>query len=656
MKNNLVVLVGMLLILSNVVLIIPSEKVNADSYDGEDLALALLSNSSWLVDCSYSDTDYHGNRMAAVLDQLGTMHPTHGSDFAFLSTGKAGVDIITTDEDEPGDERGEWFHGGSHGSPRDRATLTLTLQVPLYMHYLYYDVQFLSAEYPEYVGTQYNDKFRVTVDSPSEGESSYSFDVNSGYFLLDSRGIPGTGFDIFATSGYPSGPDWVDTTYRRNAADAGASGLIQIGGLTHPVSPNEQITVEFDIRDAGDNLFDSGAFIDNFKFTGYAKTDITARKTIENLDSELIDTAEAGDIIRYRILISNTGAADQDNNPGYEFEDIIPENLTIVDLGDPTSGTLDYLDGQRKIVWDGEIPGESSVIFTFDAEIAEGLDNGTIISNQGTVNWDSNEDGTNDATELTDYPYPNIYELIDSDGDDETDDDDPTDLTIYEFEYPSSVTEGFADDDTGSSANQSYMDREWFYTSLNTIVGSDFEVAGGYYYETAKSFKTKMRQSAGTMYWYYNLSELDGDLNWWEAQFACGDGCDDADLYLDFKNSNGQDIARLKFEYIQLGDTPPCDWLLQLSYYNPIGGWTPLLSDYVNGYLRNSWYNIRIEKNGENHINYILNRTGIGMVDSETSDILAAAFQDFDRVEFYSTKNPIICPMIFWDEHTIGLT
>ena len=117
------------------------------------------------------------------------------------------------------------------------------------MHYLYYDVQFLSAEYPEYVGTQYNDKLTVTVDSPSEGTSEYFFDVNSGYFVLDSNDITGTGFDIFAQSGYPSDVDWVDTTPRNPGADAGASALIQIGGAAHPVSPNEQITVTFNIKD-----------------------------------------------------------------------------------------------------------------------------------------------------------------------------------------------------------------------------------------------------------------------------------------------------------------------------------------------------------------------------------------------------------------------
>ena len=363
MNKNIVVIAVLGLCFSNMVLIYPSENVSAGSYNGEDLALAILSNSSWLVDSSYEDTDESGHRQSIVLSSKGTMHPTDGSTFAILSTGIAGTNIITTDEDDPGDERGTWFEGNMYGYPRDEAALTMTLQVPPFMHYIYYDVQFLSSEYPEYVGTQYNDKLTVTVDSPSKGVSNFIFDVNSGYFLIDSRGIGNTGFDIFARSGYPGGVDWVDTQVHNPGADAGASDLIQIGGVTHPVSPNEEITITFNIKDAGDNLFDSAAFIDNIEFTGYAKTEIMGRKTYEDLNGE---PAESEDVIKYRVTITNTGDADQDDNPGYEFEDLIPENTTfLIGSETATDGDIDYIAGENKIVWDGDIPAESSVILEF---------------------------------------------------------------------------------------------------------------------------------------------------------------------------------------------------------------------------------------------------------------------------------------------------
>jgi len=659
-KKNIGIILLLCILLSNIFVIIPSEKVEAGSYNGEDLALAILANASWLIDSSYTDTDEEGHRQAIVLESLGILHPTDGDTFAFFSTGIAGVNIITTDEDddgepdEPGDERGTWFEGGMKYYPRDEATLTMTLQVPPFMHYLYYDVQFLSAEYPEYVGTQYNDRLTVTVNSPSEGESDYFFDVNSGYFVLDSNSITGTGFNIFARSGYSSGPDRVDRIPRTPGADAGASDLIQIGGLYHPVSPNEQITVTINIKDAGDNLFDSGAFIDNLLFTGWAKTDIIARKTYEDLNGGLI---ECGDTIKYTITISNTGEADQSNNPGNEFEDYIPDNVTYVeDSETATSGNINYDSQNNMITWDGSIPSESAVSLTFKITINEGLKNGTIISNQGTVYWDSNEDGTNDATELTDNPF--IDDGIDQDNDSDTNDDDPTTFAVVAYEPPSTVTENFdyPNDNSGGKATQSDdFGHQWFETTEGTI-GNKFEVASTYYYSSAnQSFKTQIRSTGSPQYWNYTLSELQSDLEWWEVWFACGDTSEPYDLYLDFTNTFNQNIARIKFEYAHEGNNTPIDWVCKLYYWDPTNEWNQLYTDYIGGYLHNDWYKLRIAKNGQDYINYSLFRSDIGLVDYKTGNQLTASFSDFEKIEWISTKNPVVCPMFFWDDHIIGL-
>jgi len=656
-RKNIGIIIALVIILTNLFIFTPSNIVKADPYDGEDLALAILSNSSWLIDSSYSDTDSSGDRLSTVLSSKGTMSPTDGSTFALFSTGIAGVDIISTDQEEPGDERGSWFSGGKKGYPRDEVTLTMTLQVPMFMHYMYYDVQFFSAEYPEYVGTQFNDKLTITVDSPSEGESEYIFDVNSGYFVLESEGFPGTGFDIYATSGIPGGVDLVNTNYRNPGADAGASDLIPIGGEYHPVSPNEQITVTINIKDSGDNLFDSGAFIDNLMFSGFAKTEIVARKKAYDINDALIidNPVECGDEIKYQIIISNTGTANQDNNPGNEFEDYLPTGTTYVE-GSAYSeyGSISYESGENKIIWNGNIPAESSRVFEFKVTVDSGLPNNTIISNQGTVYWDSDEDGTNDATELTDDPYHDNGH--DSDGDEDTDDDDPTNITVITFEPPSSVTEDFSDDTAGGNATELYLTRKWFETSSG-ILGSGFEVASSVKYLTDKSYKTKLRQSGSPQYWNYSLSELVSEMSWWEVWFTCGDASEDYDLYLDFENSLGENICRVKFEYSQNGDYYPTDWVLELYYWDPVLGWERLHSDYDGGYLRNSWYNLRIEKNGEEYINYSLNRTGVGNVDFATGQQLSASFTDFTRIEWISTKNPdpIVCPIFFWDDHSIGL-
>ena len=126
---------------------------------------------------------------------------------------------------------------------------------------------------------------------------------------------------------------------------------------------------------------------------------------------------------------------------------------------------------------------------------------------------------------------------------------------------------------------------------------------------------------------------------------------------MDFKNSNDLNICRLKFEYLNVGDTPPLDWYCKLSYYEPTGDtWNQLVSDYSGGYLRNDWYKIKISKIGDDYLKYELTQKAKDIVASNTGSQFPANFEDIERVEIYSTKNPIICPMFFWDEHTVGLT
>lgn len=633
-------------------IIFKSDSVSAGSYNGQDLALAILQNQSILISSSYSDNDPSGHREAIVLSSLGTMLPTDGDNFAFFSTGIAGSVPVTTDGAEPGNERGTWFRD-KYGNPRDYSELTMKLKVPLYMHYFCYHVQFFSAEYPEYIGTQYNDKLTITVNSPSKGTSQYTFDVNSGYFVLKSNNIPGTGYDIFAQSGNPSDVDLVDRIPRTPGADAGASDLIPIGGTIHPVSPGEIITVKIKIIDVGDNQFDSGAFIDSVRFSGFAQTKIVAIKDVIDLNGGKV---ECNDTLEYTIIISNTGTVKQNNNPGNEFEDYIPVNTTYVP-GSAYSqyGTIQYLSGENKIIWNGDIPSATSRVLKFRVKVNNNSPNSAIISNQGKVLWDKNEDGINEAIELTDDIYVN--DGIDQDGDGETGDDDPNILIVYKFDYPSVVTEDFSDDSAGNIAVQYYLYRKWFETKKNNASGSCFEVAPNYHYLTTNSFKTKIRQSDGTQYWNYYISNLNASPIWWELWFACGDTSEDYDLYFILQNNNGQEIAKICLKYVNNGEKP-MNWLLELFFWDPIKGWTRLNSDLNGGYLRNDWYKLRIERNGTSNIDYTLGRHNLNVIDFKTGGQLDAPLTNLKRVEWMSTTNPdpVVCPMFFWDEHSIGLT
>jgi uncharacterized repeat protein (TIGR01451 family) len=139
---------------------------------------------------------------------------------------------------------------------------------------------------------------------------------------------------------------------------------------------------------------------------------IEADKLLEDLNGY---TIEPGETVRYEIVIRNDGCADQEDNPGHEFVDALPEGITPLGSVTATRGTADVVGGE--IVWDGSIPAGGSVTIVYEAKIDATVEIGTQLCNQGTVFWDSDGDGENDAAEPTDNPGTPI-------------DDDPTCTTI----------------------------------------------------------------------------------------------------------------------------------------------------------------------------------------------------------------------------------
>lgn len=626
-----------------------SQETKAETY-AEQLAKAILADNSTLISASYTDTSTE-NKQSTVLSSLGTMIPTQGNTFLLLSTGLAGENA-TTDGETPGSERGNWFGAQDPWwwQEYDEAQLTLELQVPPEMGYLYYDTQFFTVEYPDYVGSIFNDELSITVDSPSKGETTNIIDVNSGDFVFESYDIPGTGFDLFAKEEYtseptdPDGVDWVSTTPAEIGADAGATALV---GRANPVTPNETITVTINIQDAGDNQFDSAAFIDNLRFVETIGPQISSKKRVEDLNGK---PPQPGDTLEYTITISNeNGTATQKNNPGNEFEDPIPEHTTYVTgSAQATSGTINYEDSTNQITWNGEIPSHSSIKINYQVEIKN--ENYSTISNQGTVYWDNSNDGTdqNNATELTDDPT--VDDGIDQDNDGKTGDDDPTNIS----KPPSTLTENFSNDKTGEKATENFDGKKWIETT-NEKEKSIFETAGSYYYSTEKSFKTKIRKESNTQYWnYYTLSNLNTSIEWWETTFICGENSEPADLHLEFKNQENQTITHLKIEYIKTGNNNLTPYQPKI-YYQQNASWKPLNSSTKNGHLKTEWYKIKIEKNGNQSINYTLYQNK-QKINSKTGNALDAPFTNLTKIEWNSTYNPIQCPIIFWDEHTVGLT
>jgi uncharacterized repeat protein (TIGR01451 family) len=122
---------------------------------------------------------------------------------------------------------------------------------------------------------------------------------------------------------------------------------------------------------------------------------VTGTKTVSG-------TFVVGGTITYTIVLTNNGSGVQADNPGNEFTDVLPAQLTLV-TATATSGAAVANVGTSTVVWNGSIAPAASVTLTITATIKPSAA-GTTVSNQGTISFDSDGNGTNESTAMTDDP------------------------------------------------------------------------------------------------------------------------------------------------------------------------------------------------------------------------------------------------------------
>jgi len=106
-----------------------------------------------------------------------------------------------------------------------------------------------------------------------------------------------------------------------------------------------------------------------------------------------------GGTVTYTITIRNNGNAVHPDNAGNELVDNFPAALTV-QTATATSGTAAFAGNQ--VTWNGAIDAGATVTVTVTAQIAANA--AGPVSNQATLNFDANRDGSNDSTALSDDP------------------------------------------------------------------------------------------------------------------------------------------------------------------------------------------------------------------------------------------------------------
>ena len=112
-------------------------------------------------------------------------------------------------------------------------------------------------------------------------------------------------------------------------------------------------------------------------------------------------TFKPGTLVIYTVTLTNIGSATQPDNATDEFVDVLPAGLTLINAA-ASSGTAANT-GANTVSWNGSIAGSASVTISITAQI-DGNTGGMTISNQGTIKYDADSSGDNDATAMTDDP------------------------------------------------------------------------------------------------------------------------------------------------------------------------------------------------------------------------------------------------------------
>jgi uncharacterized repeat protein (TIGR01451 family) len=141
-----------------------------------------------------------------------------------------------------------------------------------------------------------------------------------------------------------------------------------------------------------------GGAADPTVFTVPGNPHLTLTKTVSG-------NRNVGDTMTYTILIANDGTvASPDIVAADELTDVLPASLALVDAS-ASAGTAGATVGTNTVTWNGTVPAGGSVTVTVHATINAGQQEQSV-SNQASVSYDADLNGTAETTVLSDDPGP----------------------------------------------------------------------------------------------------------------------------------------------------------------------------------------------------------------------------------------------------------
>ena len=180
-----------------------------------------------------------------------------GPGYGLLTTGDATLAPTANDAENSGASIGDG-NAVRGDTDYDVTTLKVDLNVPVDANCLTFEFRFLSEEYPEFVGTVYNDAFIAEMDSTTwttsgstiTAPNNFAFDPVGNEISINAAGATSVTADQAA-----------GTTY---------DGATPILAASTPVTSGAH-SLYLSIFDQGDQIYDSAVFLDNLTLSTAAK-------------------------------------------------------------------------------------------------------------------------------------------------------------------------------------------------------------------------------------------------------------------------------------------------------------------------------------------------------------------------------------------------
>lgn len=221
------------------------------------IANAIARDTAWVTGASFVAVPPSGTPNA-VSDTALTGFPTNGATYGILTTGDAKVASAPNNTGNTG-----FNNGGANvrgNTDFDVTILKTDLAVPSGINCLAIDFRFLSEEYPEWVGSSFNDAFIAELDNSTWSTSgstinapdNFAFDQDGKVISINSTG---------ATSVTPASA--AGTTYD--------SATARLQART-PITPGAH-SLYLSIFDQGDSIYDSAVFVDKLNLLSVASAE-----------------------------------------------------------------------------------------------------------------------------------------------------------------------------------------------------------------------------------------------------------------------------------------------------------------------------------------------------------------------------------------------